>query len=60
LIHDWKRQSNEEIKKIINNTHGKYSIMLSGSREKGKKESKEKGLGLGMKDNKVSPLMMNK
>ncbi len=36
LINEWKRQSNEEIKKIINNSHAKHSIRLNGSKEKGR------------------------
>lgn len=45
LIHDWKRQSNEDIKKILSNTHVKHSVKLSESKEKfggEKRESRDK------------------
>ncbi len=59
LIHDWKRQSNEEIKKILNNTHAKHSIRLPGSKEKHKDLSKEKMQTLVGKD-KISPFNSTK
>jgi hypothetical protein len=59
LIHDWKRQSNEEIKKILNNTHAKHSIRLPSSKEKHKDFSKEK-IPPQMGKDKISPFNSTK